>query len=70
MTYKNIAIKETGKGFSFDVVTHNWLRPNTYRKNTVTNSLAIIQSTITWYLNEGAEVQNGIVYLGKGKEAK
>jgi hypothetical protein len=64
-TYKNVLIATTGTRFSFDVVSHNWMRPNTYRKNTVTNTLATVQNTITYYLSEGAEVVDGIVYLPK-----
>ena len=71
MTYNNITITESAKGFSFDMVTYNFLRPNTYRKNANTMmTLAQIKSVIDYYLNLDADVQNGIVYLGKAKVAK
>jgi hypothetical protein len=66
MTYKNIIIKETAKGFSFDLVTHNWLRPNTFAKNAQSTLLDNqIKATITYYLNQGAVAKDGILYLAK-----
>jgi len=65
MTYNNITITESENGFSIDTVNRNWLRPNTFRKDTVTNSLATIKATITYYLNNGAVSQNGILYIAK-----
>ena len=65
ITYKNVVITQTDTRFSFDVVSHNWMRSNTYKKNTVTNTLATIKNTITYYISEGAEIVDGIVYLPK-----
>lgn len=70
MQYKNVTITATDNGlFSFNIVTENWLKPNSFRKDAVTNSLATIQNTITYHLSEGAHIRNGIVFLGKGKVA-
>ena len=65
ITYKNVAITQNDARFSFDVVSHNWMRPNTYQKNTVTNTFATVKNTITYYISEGAEIVDGIVYLPK-----
>jgi len=66
-TYKRVAITENAKGFSFDLVTENWLRPNSYSKNAQTMlTLDQIKSVITYYCNyRNVEVINGIMYLGK-----
>jgi hypothetical protein len=66
-TYKNITITESAKGFSFDLVTENWMRPNTYSKNAQTMfTLNQIKSVIAYYLNcTDTTIANGIAYLGK-----
>lgn len=75
MQYKNVTIQECVCSsefcdqYTFHVVTENWLKPNSFRKDAVTNSLATIENTITYYLSEGAHIRNGIVFLGKGKVA-
>ena len=66
-TYKRVTITENAKGFSFDLVTENWMRPNTYSKNAQTMlTLDQIKSVISYYCNyRNAKVTNGIMYLGK-----
>ena len=66
MTYKNITVTETAKGYSFDLVFHNWMRPNTFIKHPQSALLDNqIKATIQYYLNQGAVAKDGILYLAK-----
>jgi len=66
--YAGVRITETPKGFSFYLITENWLRPNSFSKNAqTTRTYDQIKSVITYYLNQGAEVVDGNAYLVKAK---
>lgn len=70
-SYAGVRITETPEGFSFYLITENWLRPNSFSKSAQTmRTYDQIKSVITYYLNQGAEVSEGNAYLGKAKAAK